>query len=189
MKKGIVILALLALIIWGIYDINKSNSNLLNQQIQQSSSNNSETVSIVGLEQGNLAPDFTLSTLEGEDLSLSDFYGKKVILNMWATWCPPCIAEMPHLQSYYTDHKSDNIEVFAINLTQSEKNITDVTQFISDFELTFPVVLDEESRVADLYQVTTIPTTFILNSKGEIEQKIVGPMTYEMMAELMKEIE
>lgn len=190
MKKVVVIIALLALIIWGIYDINKSKSKSLNHvQSGQANVEESENNIIVGLEQGNLASDFTLSTIEGERLNLSDYRGKKIILNMWATWCPPSIAEMPHLQSFYTDHETDGIEVVAINLTQAEKNRRDVPRFIADYELTFPVVLDEESQVANLYQVTTIPTTFILNSKGEIEQKIVGPMTYDMLDELMKQVQ
>ncbi|GGD83724.1 peroxiredoxin family protein [Paenibacillus nasutitermitis] len=190
MKKTIVILMLLGLVIWGVYDINKNNIKPLNHaETEQSGTEEMESNETVGLEKGNIAPDFTLPTLEGENLKLSDYRGKKVILNMWATWCPPCIAEMPHLQSFYKDHKTEGVAVFAINLTQAEKNRKDIPGFIADYELTFPVVLDEKSQVADLYQVTTIPTTYILDSKGRIEQKIVGPMTYDMMDEIMKQVE
>ena len=86
-------------------------------------------------------------------------------------------------------HKTDGIEVLAINLTEAEKNQEDVSKFITDYALSFPVVLDEKSHVADLYQVTTIPTTYILDSKGRIERKMVGPMTYEMMDEIMKKVD
>lgn len=145
-----------------------------------------ENSQVVGLVEGNLAPDFTLPTLEGDKLTLSEYRGQKIILNMWASWCPPCIAEMPDMQEFYTNHQTDGIEILAINMTESEKNIENVSKFIEDFSLTFPIVLDEKSQVADLYQVTTIPTTYILDSKRRVEQKIVGPMTYDKMVKMMK---
>lgn len=184
MKKIIVISALLALVIWGVYDISVSKSNPLN--IPQSVTDDVENSQVVGLEEGNLAPNFTLPTLEGDKLTLSEYRGQKIILNMWASWCPPCIAEMPDMQEFYTNHQTDGIEILAINMTESEKNIENVSKFIEDFSLTFPIVLDEKSQVADLYQVTTIPTTYILDSKGRIEQKIIGPITYDKMVQMMK---
>lgn len=70
---------------------------------------------------------------------------------------------MPHIQSFYADYQNKGVEVLAINLTEAERNQEDVYQFIDDYQLTFPAVLDEDSQVANLYQVTTIPTTYILN--------------------------
>ncbi|REK76898.1 redoxin domain-containing protein [Paenibacillus paeoniae] len=186
MKKTIVIIALLFLVIWGVYDItNKESNSYSDAQKEQMAA---EPDFIVGLNSGNAAPDFTLSTPEGKDIKLSDLQGKKVILNMWASWCPPCIDEMPYLQAYYDDHQAEGVEVIAVNLTQAENNEDDVMRFIKDFELSFPVVLDRESRVANMYQVRTIPTTFILDSDGKVEQKIIGPLTYEMIDELMEQV-
>lgn len=190
MKKWIVLIGLTALIIWGAYDISKKDTvPWQKQQTEHIAEGEQQEIPEVGLNQGELAPDFTLLTTENEELTLSDYQGKRVIMNLWATWCPPCIAEMPHLQSFYSDHKEEGIEVIGINLTESEAKKEGVYQFINDFQLTFPVVFDEESQAANLYQVTTIPTTYILNSKGEIEQKIVGPMTYEIIEELMQQVQ
>lgn len=177
MKKWIAILALLSLAIWGVFDIMNNDSKI------------EDTTVVVGLEPGNTAPDFKLPTLEGEQIKLSDFRGKKVIMNMWASWCPPCKAEMPDLQSFYIDHQAEGIEVFGINLTEAEKNKQDVTHFIEEYELTFPIVLDEKSQTADLYEVTTIPTTYIVDSKGKIAQKIVGMVTYERVKEIISKVD
>lgn len=189
MKKWFALIALTALIVWGVYDISKESAMPWQKKrtAQAVEEDQQEGVKI-GLNQGELAPDFTLLTADGEELKLSDYRGKRVMMNLWASWCPPCIAEMPDLQSFFSAHKDEGIEVIGINLTESEAHKEGIYQFIDDFELTFPVVFDEASQVADLYQVTTIPTTFILNSKGEIEQKIVGPLTYEIMEELMQQV-
>lgn len=190
MKKIIIFIALSALVFWGVYDLSSNDAKPLNKpQTEQSNTDEAKYSQAVGLEQGNEAPDFTLPTLEGDKITLSEYRGKKVIVNMWASWCPPCKAEMPDMQKFYQKHKTDGIEVLAINLTEAEKNKEDVSQFITDYVLSFPVILDEKSHVADLYQVTTIPTTYILDSKGRIERKMVGPMTYEMMDEIMKSVE
>lgn len=190
MKKWFALIGLIALVIWGAYDIlSKENSRPgQKKQAEHTVEEEQQERPKIGLNQGELAPDFTLLTTEGEGLTLSDYQGKRVIMNFWATWCPPCIAEMPHLQSFYSDHKDEGLEVIAINLTESEAKKEGVYPFIDEYQLTFPVVFDEDSLVASLYQVTTIPTTYILNSKGEIEQKIVGPMTYEIIEELLQQV-
>lgn len=142
----------------------------------------------VGIEKGNQAPDFTLTDLDGEEVSLADFKGEKVIVNMWASWCPPCIEEMPEMEAFYRDKQEQGIEILAVNLTESEYDIADPYRFIDEHELTFPIVFDLKSQVADLYQITTIPTSFILDSEGTIARKFVGPMTYSMMDEWLAEI-
>ena len=77
----------------------------------------------VGLQEGNLPPDFELFTLTGELVTLSDFKGKKVMLNFWASWCGPCKAEMPHMETYYKKYKeSDNVEIIAVNMMAQERN-------------------------------------------------------------------
>lgn len=78
----------------------------------------------IGLEKGERAPDFTLTDLKGNTVKLSDFKGKKVMLNFWASWCPPCKAEMPYMEQIYKKYKKEDIEIVAVNLTATEKKLT-----------------------------------------------------------------
>lgn len=133
-----------------------------------------------GIKPGNRAPEFELKTIEGDTIKLSDLRGKVVFVNLWATWCPPCRAEMPEMVRYYKDHSSKDIEVLGVNLTDSDSE-KEVKKFAHDFNLNFPVLLDPEGKVGDTYKTVTIPTTFIIDKKGIIKQKHIGPMNYEMM--------
>lgn len=130
------------------------------------------------------APDFTLETLDGTKVALSDFKGQKVLLNFWATWCPPCRAEMPHMQSFYEKNKDENIVVLAVNLTSGD-NREKLAPFISEYSLTFPILLDESGDIGRKYQVFTIPTSYFIDEQGNIAQKIVGPMDEEFMENVM----
>lgn len=144
----------------------------------------------VGLQQGNLPPDFELETLDGEMVKLSDMKGKKVVLNFWATWCPPCKAEMPHMENYYSSNaEKDNVEILSVNLTTGEnRGVKAVQEFVDAYELTFKIPLDEEGIVGETYQVYSIPTTFMLNTDGTISQKIVGPMDEAIMEQLIADL-
>ncbi|WP_108306279.1 peroxiredoxin family protein [Metalysinibacillus jejuensis] len=135
-----------------------------------------------GLRKGDTPPDFTLTTVDGEEVTLSDYKGKKVILNFWASWCPPCKAEMPHMQKYYEKKaKEQNFEILAVNLTSEEKGDRLVEKFLQSYGITFPVPMDEDGSLAKTYQVITIPSTFILNTDGQIEHSIIGPMNEDLL--------
>ncbi|MGE7999130.1 peroxiredoxin family protein [Lysinibacillus sp. NPDC093190] len=142
----------------------------------------------IGLKNGDTPPDFTLTGLDGKDVTLSELRGKKVVLNFWATWCPPCKAEMPHMQNYYEQSaKKDNVEIIAVNLTQAERDVTDdakvdsVMTFRDSFNLTFPILLDPKNSAGLAYQILTIPTTYFIDSNGYIRRAIKGPMNAEML--------
>jgi peroxiredoxin len=143
-----------------------------------------ETVA-TGIKPGNKAPDFELKTIDGETMRLSDLKGKVVFVNLWATWCPPCRAEMPEMVRYYNEHSSEKIEILAVNLTDSDSE-KEVKQFADDYKLNFPVLLDPEGKVGNMYKTVSIPTTFIVDKKGVIHEKHIGPMSYEMMDEFVK---
>jgi peroxiredoxin len=136
------------------------------------------------LREGAEAPDFELNTLDGKTIKLSDYRGKKVILNFWATWCPPCKAEMPHMQNFYEEYNDQGVEILAVNLTNMDKGVEEVQKFIDDYGLTFTIPLDEEGDAGTTYQAFTIPTSYILDENGVITKKIVGPMDENMMKEL-----
>lgn len=134
-----------------------------------------------GIAVGEKAPDFQVETIDGKKVKLSDYRGKKVFLNFWATWCPPCKAEMPHMQSFY-EEKPENVEVLAVNLEESASKVKD---FADQYRLDFPVLLDRSGAVAEVYDIYTIPTTYVLNEDGTVHQKIIGPMDEAMMKNLI----
>ncbi|MEK3907802.1 peroxiredoxin family protein [Oceanobacillus sp. FSL W7-1309] len=132
----------------------------------------------IGTEVGQKAPDFKLITSDGETVQLSDFKGKRVLLNFWASWCPPCREEMPDLERFYQDKDA---VVLAVNLTNMEMNKKTVNEFIETYGLTFPVLMDEEGQVSRLYRISPIPTTYMIDTKGIIGQRVYGPLNYEQM--------
>jgi len=135
----------------------------------------------VGLAVGDTAPDFTLPTLNDEPIQLSQLRGKPVIINFWATWCPPCQREMPDLEKFYSDYQS-HVEFLSVNLTSQDRR-EKVASFIEQYGVTFPVVLDTKGKILKLYNIQTIPTTYILDENGVIRKKALGPLTYKQLQE------
>ncbi|MDQ0162188.1 peroxiredoxin family protein [Aeribacillus alveayuensis] len=192
MKKNVLSIAILGLAI-AIVIVNFWKSNNIEESEDYSQeitvSENIPGVDLSEVEEGKPAPDFKLTTLEGRVVKLSDFKGKKVILNFWATWCPPCKAEMPHLENFYNKYHDKGIEILAVNLTNMEKGEENIKSFVKDYGLTFPILLDVDGSVGLKYQAFTIPTSYIIDSKGVITKKIVGPMDENMMTSLTKDID
>ena len=139
-----------------------------------------------GLEIGDKAPDFKLNTLEGETLQLSDFRGERVMINFWATWCPPCRQEMPDMQRFYQEHEP---VILSVNLTDTEINTNQVEQFMQELELTFPVLLDKEAEVSNLYRIQPIPMTYMIDAEGIIQFKSFGALTYDQMVKQFEQME
>ncbi|WP_231505661.1 TlpA disulfide reductase family protein [Bacillus sp. EB01] len=159
---------------------------ILNKDIPKAQTATTKTV--VGLREGNIAPDFQIKTLDGADVKLSNMRGKKVIVNFWATWCPPCKAEIPHMEDFYDTADKTKVEILAINLTTTEKNEGNVKEFVKDKKVTFPVLLDEDGDIGDQYQAVTIPTSYLIDSQGIVRKKIVGPMDKDMMNQLIESV-
>ena len=139
-----------------------------------------------GLDVGNLAPDFELTTLDGETVKLSDYRGNRVMINFWATWCPPCRAEMPDMQKLY---ENKDVEILAVNLTHTETNADDVDDFRGEYNLTFPILMDKTMEVSTDYQIRPIPTSFMVDSRGVIQYKAFGALNYDLMATELEKME
>ena len=123
---------------------------------------------------GLVAPDFSLKTLEGETLRLSELRGQVVLINFWATWCPPCRAEMPAIQQLYDQYRDRGLTVLAVDLKETE---ADVADFAQQMELTFPILVDQDGQVFSRYGVIILPSTFFVDPKGVIQEiTIGGPM-------------
>ncbi|MFZ3587795.1 TlpA family protein disulfide reductase [Bacillus sp. DJP31] len=133
------------------------------------------------------APDFTLETLDGKDVTLSELKGKKVFINFWASWCPPCLKEMPEIQAF-SDQNPDII-VLAVDFRNTEKSDEAVQEYITENKYTFPVLLDRTGSVGNAYKVLTLPTSYFVNTKGVIQYKYIGPLTIENLEELVNTLE
>ncbi len=134
---------------------------------------------------GQTAPNFTLSTVEGRQISLSDYAGKVVLVNFWATWCPSCVSEMPDYEQIYQQYNPEFV-VLGVNLQEGSDH---VAQYANGLGLTFPVLLDSDSRVTTYgYQVTGMPGSFIINRDGTIYYRHVGPMTVETLTTKLAEL-
>ncbi|MFC2066912.1 peroxiredoxin family protein [Chloroflexota bacterium] len=122
---------------------------------------------------GNLAPDFQLPDLDGQAVSLSDFRGKRVLLNFWASWCGPCREEMPFIQEVYENKKwSDKgLVILAVNLGE---DLPSVMSFLEAYGLSFPVLLDVKQVVAKEYNIRGIPATFFISEDGVIQDIKIG---------------
>jgi peroxiredoxin len=117
------------------------------------------------------APNFMLMDMEGEKHQLSDYKGKTVIVNFWATWCPPCRAEMPSMERAWQKIKDQGIAMLAINVGEDEDTIF---TFLGDYPANFTVLLDQNSKVSELWPLRGLPTTFIVDPKGKIIYRAIG---------------
>lgn len=130
-----------------------------------------------------LAPDFTLKNLKGEDVSLSDFKGKYVLINFWATWCKWCDVEMPSLNKL--NNENDDLVVLAVDVMEDKKI---VEKYIEKGKYEFEVVLDEEGEIAKNYYVTAFPTSYFVDKDGFLIFGVPGMLEYEQMVEIMDAI-
>lgn len=184
MKRVLLIVVIVAMFGWALYDFVLSSDK---EDKAEGDENVLEEDGIeVGLEKGNRAPDFELETLDGESIKLSDLQGKPVFLNFFTSWCPPCRAEAPDMQKF---HEESDVQVLAVNMYERENNTDDVPEFIEEFGLTLPVVIDESLEVTYRYGVQVMPTTYILDSDGLIVNVGQGPMNYDMMVDVFSDIE
>lgn len=121
--------------------------------------------------EGFQAPDFTLSALDGSSITLSDMAGKVVFINFWATWCPPCEAEMPAIQSLH--ESSPEVIILAVNATNQD-SLEEVRRFVTERQLTFPILLDQDGQVGRLYETNALPSSFFIDKKGVIRKVVYG---------------
>jgi peroxiredoxin len=128
------------------------------------------------------APDFTLQSLDGRTVKLSDYRGKVVLLNTFATWCPPCRAEMSDLEAYYREHKEDGFVVLAVN---DEESASTVANFVQAQGFTFLVLLDPDGKVLNRYGVHGLPTSFFIDRKGMVRGVWSGQLSPARLKEMV----
>lgn len=204
MKKNIIIWAIAAiLVVIAVYTIKNYNvnSNTMkntpqqNQQAEQAaptpSPEQADSSNQAGGQQEqdkiNLIADydFTLKDLNDNKVTLSELKGKKIYLNFWATWCPPCKAEMPDIEKLYQETKDSDLIILAINVGEDKKTVQD---FIAKNNYNFTVLLDVKGEASQLYQVTGIPTSYFIDTEGYLDDGVTGSIPLKSMKEYVNKL-
>jgi thiol-disulfide isomerase/thioredoxin len=127
--------------------------------------------------------DFSLEDLEGRQRSLSEFRGKWVIVNYWATWCPPCLEEMPELEVFHSNHKDENAVVLGVNM--EDVSVERLREFVDSQFISFPILRDRPRGRTELGDVPGLPTTFMVTPDGKLAARQVGPVTIESLEQFI----
>ena len=163
----------------------EQDGNKQNEGVDDTSEENSEEE--IKLQD---AIDFTLKDQYGNTHKLSDYKGKTVFLNFWATWCPPCKMEMPHIQELYEEFNYNNDDVIFIGVANpggQEQDIQGIKEFLNDEGYNFPVVFDESGDVFNSYSISALPTTFMINEEGKVYGYVSGALSKDMMKNIIDE--
>lgn len=135
---------------------------------------------------GGPAPGFELETISGGTLKSSELYNKTIILNFWATWCVPCIKEMPEFNKAYASLKNNDVEIIAVNFAESRSK---VDEFVKEYHLNFPVLLDKYGSVSQDYRVRGLPVTYFITPDGVVGDEIVGGgLTRNLIEKKLKQL-
>ena len=121
---------------------------------------------------GGKAPDYSVTTLGGDTVSIADFRDKVVVLNVWATWCEPCVREMPALQTLHEKMASEGVEVLGVSVDVGDN--TRVIEFAQALGVTFPILRDPSGDIQKAYAINGLPTTFVIDRKGRIRRREMG---------------
>ncbi len=145
--------------------------------------------SAFALSNGTQVKNFTLKDLSGKSVSLDQYKGKVVVLNFWATWCPPCRQEMPEFNELSKEFaKSGQAVLLAVNMTDGQRDTpAKVAAFVKDNKYTMPVLLDTEQSLAEYFSIRYIPSTFVINAQGKVTGQIQGGTTKAAVMKLVNE--
>lgn len=131
-----------------------------------------------------LAVDMALTDIHGNKVNLNSYQGQWVVVNYWATWCPPCIVEMPELQAFHDDHVDKDALVLGINTELIGKQ--QLAEFLEDYFITYPIFISKPIQQSELGLIPGLPTTFLVAPSGEVVARQVGPVTREMIEQFIK---
>lgn len=201
MKKIIISSIVLILLFAGAYyvvsnkdfslvsDKSSTNNNSSNKESSKSdTSKNSKNSGNSSKNNANkvLAPDFTLSDLEGNTVTLSELRGKKVFLNFWASWCGPCKAEMPDIEKLYQETKDSDLVILAVNVSENKST---AESYLKNNNLNFTVLMDTKDEASNTYLIRSFPSSFFIDKEGYIVSREVGTLTYAEMKDFIKALD
>ena len=135
-----------------------------------------KSVKIVPIEIGLPAPDFTFPGINGKMVSLSDYRGKVVLVNIWATWCASCVDEMPSMERLYQKLNGEDFEILAVSIDSLGVKV--VAPFMKKYKLTFPALIDSSGTIGAGYRTTGVPESFIIDKNGILVKKFIGPLDW-----------
>jgi peroxiredoxin len=141
---------------------------------------------------GKAAPDFQLPDLNDKEIRLSDYRGKVVFLNFWATWCKPCREEMPSMQVLYKNFEKDGLVILAVSIDRVTTK-KEIPPFVKGLNLTFPVLVDSWGQTDKRYKLMGVPETYIIDREGTLREKVIGPRDWtrldnlQVLTRLMKQ--
>jgi len=138
-----------------------------------------------GISEGKRAPDFSLESLEGGEVSLSDHRGDVVLINFWATWCAPCRAEIPAIEAVHQARQNDGFVVLGVNYQEAREVVEPFTRRLA---MTYPVLLDERGRVMDTYRAIGLPMSILVDREGIIRVRHTGVLTEEQLERYLEDL-
>lgn len=141
----------------------------------------------IGLQIGDVAPNFTLTSLDGKQVSLSQFRGKPVMLNFWYSTCPGCLTEIPGMQRFYSAQRAAGKDFVILGVNSVDDTQT-AQQFVQQYGLTYSLALDNNQQVATLYNLTATPTSYFIDRQGIIRSVVVGPVDASTLRQDVAEI-
>ena len=139
---------------------------------------------LIALSPAAKALDMPLTAVDGTQTNLERYQGKWLVVNYWATWCPPCIVEMPELQSFHDEHADKDAMVLGINAELISRQR--LTEFLDDYFITYPNFVSEPGQQSELGLVPGLPTTFLVTPEGEVVARQVGPVTRDMIEQFIE---
>lgn len=166
------------LVVAGLFIISCGNQNPQEMEKQAAEMKSNE----IAVESSGI--DFSLKALDGELITLSDYRGKTVVVNFWATWCKPCLIEMPDLNDLYNERKP---ELAVIGITLESGEVDQVIPVVSEMNLDYPIVMGDQAVAAVFGDIVAFPTTFIVDASGKITQKYIGTMTRKKLESLVEQ--
>ncbi|AJG99438.1 alkyl hydroperoxide reductase [Clostridium beijerinckii] len=192
MKKALIAaIVSVALIVFSVYTIynSESSNSKTDSSISITSDKNNASNQTIEVTPNNIktkAIDFNLKDLNGNELSLSDLKGKKVFLNFWATWCPPCKAEMPEIEKLYQETKDSDLVIVSVEIGEP---LNTVKSFIDSNKYNFKILIDPDQSVATKYNIISIPTSYFIDEVGNIVSTHVGGMNIDQMKAYIKTLD
>jgi peroxiredoxin len=135
-----------------------------------------------GIGQGNRAPNFRLKDLHGQEVSLEDYRGNVVLLNFWASWCAPCVQEVPTLEAAYRARQADGFVVLGVNVGESAKEIE---LFVEAVDVSYPILLDSNGQVIKTFRAAGLPVSVLIDEEGVIQVRHIGVLDDAQLSEYL----